>query len=111
MQCKDDLLVVVEHIQDPLEKLIEKFKLYPRIITIVKHKPNKPNFLLIGVAKQSIEYLIKTLDSSKSIQKDNIPTEIIKENMDIMWNISHDNINKCFSESFFPDDLTINLTI
>ena len=55
--------------------------------------------------KQSIESLIKTLDSSKTIQKDNIPTKIIKENMNIMSNIFHDSINKCFSESFFSDDL------
>ena len=39
------------------------------------------------------------------IQKDNIPTTKIKENMDIMSSIFHDNINKCFSESFFPDNL------
>ena len=57
------------------------------------------------MAKQSIESLIKTLDSSKSIQKDNIPTKIIKENVDIMPSTFHDNINECFSESFFPDDL------
>ena len=56
-----------------------------------------------GVAKQSIESLIKALDSSKSSQKDNILTKIIKENVDIMSNIFHENIN--FSESFFPDDL------
>ena len=45
------------------------------------------------MAKRSIESLIKTLDSSKAIQKENIPTMIIKENMDIMSNIFHDNIN------------------
>ena len=56
------------------------------------------------MAKQSIESLIKTLDSSKTIQKDSIPTKIIKENMDIMSNIFHDNINWCFSESFFPEN-------
>ena len=57
------------------------------------------------MAKQCIESLIKTLDSSKSIQKDDIPTKMIKENMDIMLNTFNDNINKCFSEPFFPDDL------
>ena len=57
------------------------------------------------MAKQSIESLIKTLDSSKTIQKDNIPTKIIKENVDIMSSTFHDIINECFSESFFPDDL------
>ena len=90
MQCKDDLLVSVEHIQDPLEKIIEKFKQYPCII--------KSNFSFSGMVKQSIESLIKTLDSSKTVQKDNIPTKIIKENMDILSNIFHDNVNKCFSE-------------
>ena len=71
----------------------------------MKHEPNKPNISFSGVAKQSIESLIKTLNSSKTIQKDNIPTKIIKENMDIMSNIFHDNISKCFSEYFFLDDL------
>ena len=62
----------------------------------MKHEPNKPNISFSGVAKQSIESLIKTLNSSKTIQKDNIPTKIIKENMDIMSNIFHDNINNFF---------------
>ena len=75
------------------------------MIAIMEHKPNKSNFSFSRVAKQSIESLIKTLDSSKTIQKDNIPTKIIKENIDIMSNIFHEDINKCFSESFFPDDL------
>ena len=105
LQCKDELLVSDQHIQDPLEKIIGKFKQHPSVIAIMKHKPNKPNFSFSGVAKQSIESLIKTLDTSKTIQKDNIPTKIIEENMDIMSNMFHDNINKFFSESFFPDDL------
>ena len=71
----------------------------------MKHRPNKSNFSFSKVAKRSIESLIKTLDSSKTIQKDNIPTTTIKENIDIMSNIFHKYINKCFSETFFPDDL------
>ena len=105
LQCKDELLASVEYIQDPLEKIIEKFKQHPSIIAIMKHRPKKSNFSFSRVAKRSIESLIKTLDSSKTIQKDNIPTKIIKENIDIMSNIFHEDINKCFSESFFPDDL------
>ena len=94
MQCKDELLVNVEYIQNPLEKIIEKFKQEPSIIGIMKHKPNRSNFLLSAVLKQIIESLIKTFDSSKTIQKDNIPTKMIKENMDIMSNIFRDDINK-----------------
>ena len=81
LQCKDDLIASVENMQDHLEKIIEKFKQHPSIIAIMKHKPNKSNFLFSGVAKQSIESLIKALDSSKSSQKDNILTKIIKENV------------------------------
>ena len=102
LRSKDDLLATVEHIQDPLEKTIEKFEQHPSIIPIIKHKSNTSNFSFRGVVKQSIESLIETLDSSKTIQKDNIPTKIIKENMNILSNIFHDN---CFSESVFPDDL------
>ena len=104
-QCKDELLASVEHIQDPLEKIIGKSKQHPSIIAIMKHRPNKSNFSFSRVAKRSIESLIKTLDSSKTTQKDNIPTKIIKEDINIMSNIFHEDINKCFSESFFPDDL------
>ena len=104
LQCKDELLASVEHIRDPLEKIIEKFKQHSSTIAIMKHRPNKSNFSFSKVAKRSIEFLIKTRDSSKTIQKDNIPTKIIKGNIDIMSNIFHEDINKCFSE-FFPDDL------
>ena len=62
----------------------------------MKYKPNEPNFLFSRVVKKSIESLVKIVDSSKTIQKDNIPTKIIKENMDIMSNIFHDNINNFF---------------
>ena len=71
----------------------------------MKYKPNEPNFLFSRVVKKSIESLVKIVDSSKTIQQDNIPTKIIEENMDIMSNIFHQNTNKCFSESFFLDDL------
>ena len=63
----------------------------------MKYKPNEPNFLFSRVVKKSIESLVKIVDSSKTIQKDNIPTKIIEENMDIMSNIFHQNTNKCFS--------------
>ena len=94
----------MEHIQDLLEKITEKFKQHPSMIAIMKHKPNKSNFSFTGVAKQSIESLIKTR-FFKNHSKREYTNKIIKENMDIMSNIFHDNISKCFSESFFLDDL------
>ena len=87
------------------KKSLKNSNRHPSVIAIIKHKPDKSKFSLSEVVKQSIEYLIKTLDFSKAIQKYNIPTKIIKENMDIISNIFYDNINQCFSKSFFPDGL------
>ena len=56
----------------------------------MKRKPNKSNFSFSGVAKEIMESLSKTLDSSKTIQKDYILTKIIKENLDFMSNIFHE---------------------
>ena len=69
LQCKDDLLNSVQHIEYPLEKIIENFKQHPSIIAIMKYKPNKPIFSFSGVAKQSIESLIKSLDSFRNHSK------------------------------------------
>ena len=63
LQCKDEVLASVEHIQDPLDKIMEKFKQQPSIIAIMKHRPNQSSFSFNRVAKRSIESLIKTLDS------------------------------------------------
>ena len=62
LQCKDDLLVSAEHIQDP--KIIEQFKQHPSMIAIMKHKPNS-----IAIMKQSIESLIKISILQKPFKK------------------------------------------
>ena len=62
LQCKDDLLVSVEHIQDA--KIIEQFKQHPSTIAIMKHKPNS-----IAIMKQSIESLIKISILQKPFKK------------------------------------------
>ena len=46
LQGKDNLSASVEHIQDPLENITEKFKQHPSIIAIMKHTPNKTNFFV-----------------------------------------------------------------
>ena len=105
MQWKDDLLASVKHIQNSLEKTIEKFKQLPSIFAIMKHKLNISNFWLSRVAKQSTESLNKTLDSSKTIQKDNIATKIIKETW-ILSQIYFMTISiNVFQNPFFPDNL------
>ena len=101
----EDLSVPVEHLQDPIERIIEKFKLHPSIIEINKHNHSKPKFSFSAMTKKDIASLIKSLDSKKAIQKDNVPTKIIKENRDLMSDIFLNSINKCFANSCFPDEL------
>ena len=45
------------------------------------------------------------LDSSKSYQKDNIPTKILKDNKDICTIILKTDINRCIIDSIFPINL------
>ena len=49
--------------------------------------------------------VIEDLDFSKSYQKDNIPTKILKDNKDICTIILKTDINRCIIDSIFPINL------
>ena len=49
--------------------------------------------------------VIEDLDSSKSYQKDNIPTKMLKDNKDICTIILKTDINRCIIDSIFPINL------
>ena len=49
--------------------------------------------------------VIEDLDSSKSYQKDNIPTKMLKDNKDICTIILTTDIKRCIRDSIFPNNL------
>ena len=64
----------------PVTIAIEKYNNHP---SIIKLNQQKSNFDGQNITESSMLKVIEDLDSSKSYQKDNIPTKILKDNKDI----------------------------
>ena len=64
---------------DPLDKIIDKYKNYPSITCINKHMTNfELSFTFQPVTKNQISNLIKHLNDKKAVQSTDIPTKLIK---------------------------------
>ena len=73
---------VIENIKNPVFKAILKDKNHPSILAIRKYSKNKTfHFEKVNIGEVGKEIL--KLDKNKTSQKINIPTRIIKENIDV----------------------------
>ena len=72
----------IDHIEDPILRIIEQYKNHPSIIAIKEKKLNK-QFFFEHIPKSDVEREILNLDVSKASQDSDIPTKIIKINADI----------------------------
>ena len=73
---------VTGNIKDPVSKAILKYKNHPSILAIQKYSKNKTfHFKEVNIGE--VEKEILKLDKTKASQKTDIPTRIIKENIDI----------------------------
>ena len=91
---------------DFTEKSIERYKNHPSIQAIQNNPKNKAKFILKPVTILEVFGAIKTLDSSKAVQETDLPTKIIKENVDIFAKFIYDNFNDSLMRSKFPSILT-----
>ena len=80
---------------DPVTIAIEKYNNHPSIIKLNQQNFPKSNFDFQNITESSILKVIEDLDSSKSYQKDNIPTKILKDNKDICTIILTTDIKRC----------------
>ena len=81
----EDLTQNADHIDDPILKAIHKYELHPSVIKI-KEKMTEFNFHIFSFKKlneNEIKKQICSLKSSKAQQPNDIPTQLIKENIDI----------------------------
>ena len=63
---------------DPLEKIIDKYKNHPSITCINRHMTNSElSFTFQPVTKNQISNLIKLLNDKKAVQSTDIPTKLI----------------------------------
>ena len=82
-----------------------KYKNHPSILTIQSKCEGKNKFSFIEVTTQDIEKYISYLETKKSSQASDIPTKIIKENVDVFPDFLSSSINSSIKSSFFPSCL------
>ena len=76
-----DPSVEIEHIEDPILRIIEQFKNHPSVVAINKKKLNKQSSFEY-IPKSDVKKEILNLDVSKASQDSDMPTKIIKVNSD-----------------------------
>ena len=97
---------VTENSKDPVFKATLKYKNHPSILAIQKYSKNKTShFEKVNFGE--VEKEILKLGKTKASQKTDIPTRIIKENIDIFANFLCASINRTINSSSFPSSLRL----
>ena len=87
-------------IRDPVLKAIVRYKDYPSIKAI--ERVPKSTDWISNVEKKEIFQEIVCLDASKVCQDTDIPTKIIKDNIDIFTDLLHPSINASVNSGDLP---------
>ena len=100
----NEFLVNVDHIGDPVQKAIEKYKNHPSVKAI-SEKYDKNTFSFRYVSLDEIKKEIKNLNTKKACQDTDIPTKIVQENSDIFAEFIFQNLNYGIEFSVFPANI------
>ena len=106
-----DPSVEIDHIEDPILRIIEQYKNYPSIVAINEKKFNKQFFFkYIPQSDVEREKNLK-LYVSKASQDSDIPTKIIKMNADIFAEVLYNVFNRSLEIGEFPSGMKlVNVT-
>ena len=96
-------LVETNSVFDSVLKAIKKYSSHPSILSI-KEKMNNNVFSFEKVTYEEILNKIKSLDTSKSTQSEDIPFKIINDNADIFANFILQNFSKCIIDELLLTD-------
>ena len=107
-----DPTVNVDDIEDTVARTVEKYKNHPSIRLIKENYRNTNNtFHFENVPVKEIEKELKNLLSSKAARDTDIPTKVIKDNIDIFTPILLDEFNKSLALGIFPSSMKLaNIT-
>ena len=90
---------------DPVEKAIKRYQNHPSILRIFQEGYTENNFSFEHISELNIHSVINNIDSSKAYQKENIPPQILQDNVDICAIAISSDINKCILNGIFPNNL------
>ena len=101
------LLSSTTGIEDPIDIVIEKFKVHPSILLIKENVKCTDTFEFTKIDATDVELEIKRLNHKKANVFNGIPSKLLKENCDICCQPLHKMINCCIEDSVFPDQLKL----
>ena len=107
----DDATVNVEDNEDPVARAVEKYNNHPSYRLIKENYRNTNNFHFENFSAKEIEKELRDLLSSKAAQDSDIPTKVIKVNIDIFTTILVEEFNKSLALAMFPSSMKLaNIT-
>ena len=101
-----DPSVEVDHTEDPILRIIEKYKNHPSIVPINENNLAK-QFSFNYIPKSDVEREILNLDVSIASQDSDIPTKIIKMNADIFAEVLCSVFNRSLEVGEFPSGMKL----
>ena len=105
-----DLAVEIDHIEDPILRIIEQHKNHPSVVAINEKNLNK-QFSFEYIRNSDIKKEILNLGVSKASQDSDIPTKIIKVNADIYAEVLYNVFNSSLEVGEFPSGMKLkNMT-
>ena len=93
--------------EDPVLKAIRKYKNHPSINMIRNNIPENLSFSFHQVTANEIEKELKSLNSTKTAQENDVPTKIIKENIDLFTPFLTLDFNSSIINATFPNKLKL----
>ena len=93
------------HISDPIVKCIIRYENHPSIIKIQEASCCEQTFSFSRITQSAVVKEISTLCDSTACSKDNIPSKIIKENIDLFSVKLSNDINESIDKTLFPSNL------
>ena len=102
----DPYLLKETSINDPIDKIIDKYQTHPSVIRI-KEKVNASLFSFTEVSHEELEREINEMDAKKATTFQNIPTKLLKETSDILCQDLLNTINNDINNCNFPNELKL----
>ena len=99
-----DINVHMSSEQDPIFKILVKYKGHPSI-KLIKDKSNSQVFKFRQIDIEEMKKTFQSLDLIKAAQKDDVKTNLLKKNVDFFAKYACDDINDSVRSSKFPNEL------
>ena len=93
VSLKENYETDVENDNEAILNYIKKFKNHPSIKVIKSRKKEEQTFTLNYVSYEEVLNKIRKLQTATTIQQNDIPTKILKENSEVFARYFHKNIN------------------